>query len=99
VHDIQAVKSRVDWTIADGDPMWGGNLDQYAGVGESALCCIRAAQMFAGVVEPISVLDFGCAHGRVTRWLRAAWPNADLHVADVVPEWVAATSKANSATG
>lgn len=29
------------------------------------------------------ILDFGCGHGRVMRWLRAAYPNARITGTDV----------------
>jgi SAM-dependent methyltransferase len=29
------------------------------------------------------ICDFGCGHGRVARWLKAAFPNAQIHVTDV----------------
>ncbi len=35
-----------------------------------------------------AVLDFGCGHGRVTRWLRAAFPDADVCVTDYLPSCV-----------
>lgn len=99
MHDIAAIKSRLDPTIAKNDPMFGGSLDHYLGVGESALRCIFGAQISAGVERPNSVLDFACLSGRVTRWLRAAYPEADLHVADLELDWVDTTATAFKATG
>jgi SAM-dependent methyltransferase len=40
-------------------------------------------------LEPKSVLDYGCGHGRVTRWLRHYWPNAEFGVADITPDQIA----------
>ncbi len=99
MYDLKAIRARIDWSIAPGDQMFRGDLDHYAAVGESAQRCILAAQMASGVSEPTSILDFACGNGRVTRWLRAAWPGADLHVSDINVDWVSATARANGATG
>ncbi len=39
-----------------------------------------------------TILDFGCGYGRVTRWLRAAFPQAVIHATDIDmagPRWCA----------
>jgi SAM-dependent methyltransferase len=99
MYDLKAIKARIDWSIAPGDQMFHGDLEHYTAVGESAQRCILAAQMASGVPEPTSILDFACGNGRVTRWLRAAWPDADLHVSDINADWVSATATRNGATG
>lgn len=98
--DMEQVRKKVDLTIVEGDPMYNGNIEHYASVGESALRNIIAALLSASRdSQPGSVLDFACANGRVTRWLRAAFPKADLHVADIIPEWVESSAKIYNATG
>jgi len=67
--------------------MFAGHKDHYSSVGKSALRAIVASRLLANVEDPRSVLDFACANGRVTRWLKAAYPEAELHVADINPEW------------
>ena len=96
--DFSAVKKALDWTMAPSDPMFGGNMDHYSLVGESALRNIVAARLLAGVDEPTAILDFACANGRVTRWLKAAYPHAELHVADINPDWSAWSGKTFGAT-
>jgi SAM-dependent methyltransferase len=58
------------------------NFEHYFSVGASALNTLLAA-ISLGFGEPRTILDFGCGAGRVTRWLRAAFPNADLSACDV----------------
>jgi SAM-dependent methyltransferase len=84
---LDHLRATIDWTIAPGDPMHAGNDDHYRLVGESALRVITAVRMLVDAGPPRAVLDFACANGRVTRWLRAAYPDADLHVADIDPAW------------
>lgn len=86
-YDFATIKKTINWVMAPGDPMFGGDMTHYSSVGESALRSIIAARLLANVGEPHSVLDFACANGRVTRWLKAAYPKADLHVADINPDW------------
>ncbi|HDR9132623.1 TPA: methyltransferase domain-containing protein [Burkholderia vietnamiensis] len=85
--DFDQIRRTIDWKMAPEDPMFAGNMDHYSSVGESALKSIIAARLLANVGTPSSILDFACANGRVTRWLRAAYPNSDLHVADINHEW------------
>lgn len=62
----------------------GGDVQRhYASVGASALSVVDACLLLAGNVAPTSVLDFASGSGRVTRWLRAAYADADLYVSDV----------------
>lgn len=79
--------------------MYGGNEDHYRSVGESALKIAQACQLLANNGPPSAVLDFACATGRVTRWLRAAYPAASLHVADINPDWMAWSRDTFGATG
>ncbi len=44
---------------------------------------ISSAIELSGLSNVDSILDFGAGAGRVTRWLRAAYPNAHLSVTDV----------------
>ncbi len=77
--------------IAPGDDMFLGNADHYFDVGASALHCIKAA-IAAADRDPASIrtiLDLPCGHGRVTRFLRKAFPTARLTACDLQAEGVA----------
>ncbi|HLX86965.1 MAG TPA: class I SAM-dependent methyltransferase [Acidimicrobiales bacterium] len=60
----------------------------YFAVGESALRAIRMAQVAAGVEDFSSILDFPSGHGRVLRWLQAAYPKARLSACDLLTDGV-----------
>lgn len=55
----------------------------YYGVGRSAARCILSALAACGARTPAKILDFGCGWGRVTRWLRASFPAADVYGCDI----------------
>jgi trans-aconitate methyltransferase len=80
-------KETVDWTLFAGDQMLrpGSHL-HYRDVGESATRCIYGALLMANVDSPGSILDFGSGSGRVTRWLRACFPDADLSASEIIDE-------------
>jgi 2-polyprenyl-3-methyl-5-hydroxy-6-metoxy-1,4-benzoquinol methylase len=58
----------------------------YAEVGLSALACVQAGLTAAGKADPARVLDFGCGFGRVLRFLRAAYPAAEVYCTDMDAE-------------
>jgi SAM-dependent methyltransferase len=76
------------------DPMYAYGPDLYAGAGQSALRWIEIAlsaneagppwRSLGG--RPKRILDYACAYGRVLRWLRAAYPKAELVGADIFEE-------------
>lgn len=82
-HSLRGVKERIDWSLMDGDHMFARDPAHYREVGESALRVIVAALISSNSSNPRAILDFGCGSGRVTRWLRAAFPAARIDVADV----------------
>ncbi len=57
--------------------------DDYELVGRSAAKVITATLYHARTERVDRVLDFGCGHGRVARHLRAMFPEAELHFADI----------------
>jgi cyclopropane fatty-acyl-phospholipid synthase-like methyltransferase len=63
--------------------MFQGNDERYLSVGASALKVIDAALQVAGIDGVMKILDFGCGAGRVTRWLCAAFPEAEISVTDL----------------
>jgi trans-aconitate methyltransferase len=75
--------------VSADDGMYMGNPAHYLSCGASALNVILSALRLSGTVDPLTLLDFGCGAGRVTRWLRAAFPAAaidgcDLRESDVL---------------
>lgn len=76
--------------VAAGDTMFDGRFDHYLAVGSSALACVEAA---LGHAVPRVILDLPCGYGRVTRMLRARFPDAVIVASDldrVGVDWVAA---------
>jgi SAM-dependent methyltransferase len=55
----------------------------YFRCGASALRVIKAGMSLADNPSAENILDFGCGHGRVMRWLRAEFPDAKITGTDV----------------
>lgn len=81
----------VDRVVASGDEMYRGDEEHYFDVGESALHCIEAALFTAGRHRSgiRRILDLPCGHGRVMRFLRKAFPKAELTACDLNRDGVA----------
>lgn len=75
--------SNVDRTISPDDGMFAGNLDHYFSCGESALRILLEATELSGTETPTRILDFGAGAGRVTRWLKAAFPDSSISCCDI----------------
>src|SRR4051812_41607684 len=75
-------------TIAEDDAMWNTGQEWYFYVGESGLNCILAALVLSRLETVTSVLDLPCGHGRVSRHIRSAFPDAELAFCDVDPKSV-----------
>ena len=75
----------VSQEISAGDEMYAGDKDHYFRVGTSALHCIdsalRSAQKGSDTIR--SILDLPCGHGRVMRFLKARFVNAELTACDL----------------
>ncbi|MCA8950659.1 MAG: class I SAM-dependent methyltransferase [Planctomycetes bacterium] len=84
--------------IAPGDMMLHGDPAHYAVAGQSAWRCIATGLLAAGVADPKRVLDLPCGHGRVTRVLRRALPDAELTVCDLDRDGVDHCASAFGAT-
>jgi len=80
---LSGYRERVDRTIADGDAMWTGDLEDYLSVSYSAVAQVAHAMSVCGRTSLPRILDFACGHGRVLRALRAAFPEAELTGSDV----------------
>jgi SAM-dependent methyltransferase len=80
-----------DQAISSADEMWGGlgkQRAEYARLhymygGRSALKNIVDALITADAGIPRAILDFPCAHGRVTRFLKASFPESEIWAADI----------------
>jgi 2-polyprenyl-3-methyl-5-hydroxy-6-metoxy-1,4-benzoquinol methylase len=64
------------------DGQYHGNAIHSFDVGASALANIRRALEVSGETSR-QILDFSCGAGRVTRWLRAAFPSAAIEGCDL----------------
>jgi SAM-dependent methyltransferase len=73
-------------TIGSCDDMFAGEIDHYFNVGHSAVAIIIEAMIAARVTQVRSILDLPCGGGRVTRHLKALFPDADLYAADINTE-------------
>jgi SAM-dependent methyltransferase len=80
--------SDVIGTISPRDEMHVGDSEHYFRVGASALQCISLALEAANVGDPATILDLPCGHGRVMRFLKAAFPAAVLTACDLEPDAV-----------
>ncbi len=70
---------RVSTVVSPEDNMlFEGTLRMYFEVGEDALEQIRLGLEAAGVAVPAHILDVPSGYGRVLRYLRAAWPDAEI---------------------
>jgi SAM-dependent methyltransferase len=78
----------VSTQVSDSEAMPAADLAGYLAVGESALKAIRLAQLAARVPDFQAILDLPCGHGRVLRWLRAAYPGASLTACDILADAV-----------
>lgn len=73
----------VERVLSPKDAMFEGHAEHYFRVGEEGLRWIRNGLALAGSGEPRALLDLPCGHGRVLRWMRAAWPSAELTACDL----------------
>lgn len=80
---IRPYATSVNTDISANDEMYAGNPHHYFTCGASALNCILVSLGVSGIEKTNIMLDFGCGAGRVTRWLRAAFPKATIHACDI----------------
>jgi len=70
-------------TIHPDDQMWITSPEHYFAVGESGLMCVRRANDLAFGSPIKRILDLPCGHGRVSRYLRAYYPDAAMAFCDI----------------
>ena len=63
--------------------MFDGRVEHYFFCGESALRVLRAAISLTAIDVPKRILDYGAGAGRVTRWMKAAFPDSKIHACDL----------------
>jgi SAM-dependent methyltransferase len=80
---VRALANKVNVMLAPLDAMYKGNDRHYLSCGASALTAILSSLYLAGISAPSNILDFGSGAGRVTRWLRAAFPDAMIEACDL----------------
>jgi SAM-dependent methyltransferase len=85
---LGATSRPVDPAIGSGELMPAGDLAGYLATGESALKAVRLALLAARRPDPRAILDLPCGHGRVLRWLAAAYPAARLSACDLLADGV-----------
>jgi len=73
----------VSTIVAPEDEMFTGSREHYFLVGRSAFDAICLALKAAGKNDVRRILDLPCGHGRVLRYLRAAFPDAELTACDL----------------
>lgn len=83
-----AYADAVDLRVAADDGMATDDV-HYLMAGSSALEAVQCALRLGGGGSPGRILDFGSGAGRVTRWLKAAFPGAALACCDLRAQDVA----------
>ncbi len=63
--------------------MWLTGKEWYFAVGESGLKSIKMGVALSWLQNVTSILDLPCGHGRVARYLRAAYPEAKMFFCDL----------------
>jgi SAM-dependent methyltransferase len=97
-------ESVVSTQISPSDQMFLGTIggrEQYFACGRSAMECIQKALLVASIPRDRvrRILDLPCGHGRVLRYLRAAFPGARITACDLLRDGVDFCSSAFGATG
>ncbi|AMV39444.1 class I SAM-dependent methyltransferase [Planctomyces sp. SH-PL62] len=91
----QSAEETLNRTLSPHEQMDFAGMEHYFRVGRSALDCIQEGLKAAGRTEagasPFGVetiLDLPCGQGRVIRWLRMGFPNAEITACDMSREGV-----------
>ncbi|MBK8980031.1 MAG: class I SAM-dependent methyltransferase [Planctomycetes bacterium] len=82
----------VDSDRSPHDDMFDGDETAYLRGGRTALRCVKLALLAAGRRSPQRILDLPSGFGRVLRFLRAEWPEAEIVACDLQPgavQWCA----------
>jgi SAM-dependent methyltransferase len=79
--------------ISPNDEMFAysqNDLDFYWKIGRSAIECISRSMATTGkrASDVTRILDFPCGHGRITRYLKLAFPHAEITACDLLKDGV-----------
>ena len=85
--------------IAEDDEMYNTGKDWYFSVGLDGLRAILNVLTLGNVRSVVSILDLPCGHGRVGRYLRSAFPKAEMTFCDVNRSGVDYCARTFSGTG
>lgn len=95
-------ESAVNRYISPADQMWSGSTDRghYFHCGRSAVECIQKALDIAAIppTRIKRILDLPCGHGRVLRFLKAVFPEAEIVACDLLRDGVDFCSSTLGAT-
>lgn len=81
-------KDKICQDISENDDMYLGNKDHYFGVGESALKNIIISLDLAKKEKCLKILDMPSGYGRVLRYLKAEFPDAQITACDLEKKMV-----------
>ena len=73
-------------TVSPRDHMHKADPGSYMRIGQLALDVVRLAMLSARKSSAESILDLGSGHGRVLRFLKAEFPDAELTACDIDPD-------------
>ena len=73
----------IERRIHPDDLMWKSGPDWYFSVGESGLKAVKHAISASWLTNVSRVLDLPCGHGRVARFLRHGFPDAEMFFCDI----------------
>jgi SAM-dependent methyltransferase len=82
-ESLKPLTAALNTEIHSEDGMYAGNRHHYFSCGASALNCILHSIGMSQVANIETILDFGSGAGRVTRWIRAAFPQSIIHACDI----------------
>jgi len=87
IHSSELIRE-----ISPNENMFGPleRIEHYFRVGQSALNCIGMSLQMAqrSVADVKHILDLPCGHGRVLRYLKAAFPQAEITACDILQDGV-----------
>lgn len=85
---LGAANLSVSSAVSPTERMPTEDLAGYFATGRSGLKAVQLAQLAARKAGFATILDMACGHGRVLRWLQAAYPDARLTACDLLPDGV-----------
>jgi CBS domain-containing protein len=84
----EAASASLPTEISERDDMLAGKRATYWSIGLSGLRSVKWAMAHVGMTAPAAILDLPCGHGRVLRFLQAAFPRAEITASDIDPDAV-----------